>query len=133
MFFPTNIETSIGCSGDKSIPGNYMPISLTSSISQVCEHIIRKQVVAFLDRRGLLNDIQHGFRSGRSCLSTMLNVFDNLINLDLKINYTTYGNVPRGYGPYIRPKTHTIHNISVQAHTPLHMIKALVATGWGKQ
>ena len=26
-----------------------------------------------------------------------------------------------------------IHNISVQAHKPLQMIKALTATGWGKQ
>ena len=26
-----------------------------------------------------------------------------------------------------------IHNISVQAHKPLQIIKALTATGWGKQ
>ena len=34
-------------SGDKYIPGNYMPISLTSCISKVFERIIRKQVLAF--------------------------------------------------------------------------------------
>ena len=28
-----------------------------------------------------LNNTQHGFRSGRSCLSTLLNVFDNLMNM----------------------------------------------------
>ena len=36
--------------------------------------------------------------------------------LDLKLTYSTH-----------------IHNISVQAHKPLQMIKALIATGWDKQ
>ena len=67
--------------GDKSIPGNYRPISLTSCISKVFERIIRKQVLAFLERKGLLNNTQHGFKSGRSCLSALLNVFDNLMNM----------------------------------------------------
>ena len=34
--------------------------------------------------------------------------------------------------PKLASNTH-IHNISGQAHTPLQMIKALTATGWGKQ
>ena len=49
---------------------------------------------------------------------------------------TTHGNAPKGSGSYLRPKTHIqphIHNISVQAHKPLQIIKALTATGWGKQ
>ena len=59
-------------------------------------------------------------------------------NMDLKNKQhcTTIGNAPKGSGPYLRSKltycTH-IHNISVQAHNPLQMIKALRATGWSKQ
>ena len=59
-------------------------------------------------------------------------------NLDLKINNTaiTNCNPPKGSGSYLRPKltysTH-IHNISIQAYKSLQMIKALTATGWGKQ
>ena len=68
-------------SGDKYIPGNYRQISLTSCISKVFECIIRKQVLAFLERKRLLNNTQHGFRSDRSCLSALLNVFDNLMNM----------------------------------------------------
>ena len=34
--------------------------------------------------------------------------------------------------PKLTYSTH-IHNISVQAHTPLQIIKALTATGWGQQ
>ena len=49
---------------------------------------------------------------------------------------TTHGNAPKVLGLTLDPKltysTH-IHNISVQAHTPLQIIKTLTATGWGKQ
>ena len=48
-------------SGDKSIPGNYRPIYLTSCISKVFERIIRKQVLTFLERKGLLNNTQRDF------------------------------------------------------------------------
>ena len=45
---------------------------------------------------------------------------------------TTHGNAPKGSGSYLRQSTH-IHNISVHAHNPLQIKKALTATGWGKQ
>ena len=83
--FPSALKRAVNVpifkSGDKSIPGNYRPISLTSCISKAFERIIRKQVLASLERKGLLNNTQHGFRSGRSCLSALLNVFDNLMNM----------------------------------------------------
>ena len=59
-------------------------------------------------------------------------------NLDLKINKAALrmATHPKVLGLTLDPKltysTH-IHNISVQAHKPLQMIKALTATGWGKQ
>ena len=42
---------------------------------------LRKQVVAFMNRRGHLNNTQHCFRSGRSCLSALLDVFDDLMHM----------------------------------------------------
>ena len=42
-------------SGDKTVPSNYRPISLTSVICKVLERIIRKQVFSFLDQKGCLN------------------------------------------------------------------------------
>ena len=48
---------------------------------------------------------------------------------------TTHGNAPKGSGSLdtkLKYSTH-IHNISVHAHKPLQIIKALTATGWGKQ
>ena len=74
-FIPTSFKsaviTPVFKSGIKTSPCNYRPISLTSTIIKVFERIVRKQVVAFLTRRGHLNNTQHGFRSGRSCLSAL--------------------------------------------------------------
>ena len=59
-------------------------------------------------------------------------------NLDLTINNKALPMAmhPKVLGLTLDPKltysTH-IHNISVQAHKPLQIIKALTATGWGKQ
>ena len=59
-------------------------------------------------------------------------------NLDLKIhnNVLPMAMHPKGLGLTLDSKltysTH-IHNISVHAHTPLQIIKALTATGWDKQ
>ena len=72
---------SVFKSGDKSLPSNYRPISLTSVLSKVILKIIRKQVLTFLSHRGYLNNTQHCFRSGRSCLSTLLDVYDNIMHM----------------------------------------------------
>ena len=45
------------------------------------KRIIRKQVVVFMNRQGRLNNTQHVFRSGRSWLSALLDVFDDLIHM----------------------------------------------------
>ena len=43
--------------------------------------IIRKQVLTFLSHKGYLNNTQHGFRSQRSCLSGLLDVYDNIMHM----------------------------------------------------
>ena len=68
-------------SGTKTSPSNYRPISLTSIFIKVFERIIRKQVVAFMNRQGHQNNTQHGFRRGRACLSVLLDVFDDLMHM----------------------------------------------------
>ena len=68
-------------SGDKTVPSNNCPISLTSVICKVLERIIRKQVFSFLDQKGCLNSTQHGFRPAHSCLAVLLDVFDNIMHM----------------------------------------------------
>ena len=47
----------------------------------IFEIIIRKQIVAIHISKGYLNPTQHGFRGRRSCLSALLNVFDDIMHL----------------------------------------------------
>ena len=65
--------------GDRSLAKNYRPISLTSTIMKVLERIIRKQLVDFLSDHNYFNPNQHGFSHGRSCLSALLDVYDNMM------------------------------------------------------
>ena len=50
-------------------------------ICKVYERIIRKQVFSFLCDKNCLHDTQHGFRSGRSCLSALLDVYDDVMHM----------------------------------------------------
>ena len=68
-------------SGDKTVPSNYRPISLTSVICKILEIIIRKQAFSFLYQKGCLNSTRHGFRPDRSCLSALLDVFNNIMHM----------------------------------------------------
>ena len=66
--------------GDRARAGNYRPVSLTSHIMKVYERILRKSMVEFLDHNDILCSNQHGFRSGRSCLTQLLSHFDEIMS-----------------------------------------------------
>ena len=57
--------TPIFKKGDKSQPGNYRPISLTSVVCKLMETIIRDNMVKFLEDNNIFNNSQHGFRNKR--------------------------------------------------------------------
>ena len=47
--------------GGKEAPGNYRPVSLTSTICKVFESIIRDEIIKHLDKYDLIHNTQHGF------------------------------------------------------------------------
>jgi len=53
--------------GDRTDPTNYRPISLTSIVCKIFEHIIHKHIMNHIDTHNILTDSQHGFRPRRSC------------------------------------------------------------------
>jgi len=66
---------------DKSDPGNYRPVSLTSVPCRVMESIIKDEVTAFLDKNGFYNNCQHGFVKGRSMLTNLLETLESWTRL----------------------------------------------------
>ena len=66
--------------GSKAIPENYRPVSLTSHIVKIYERILRKKMVIHMEHNDLFCQSQHGFRSGKSCLTQLLHHLDDIID-----------------------------------------------------
>lgn len=64
--------------GAKDLPENYRPISLTSVLSKILEHIVLSGISNFLEKNNILTPRQHGFRPGHSCTTQLINVVDDL-------------------------------------------------------
>lgn len=64
--------------GDRSIPDNYRPISLTSTCCKLIEHIIANHILEFLERHSILTSFQHGFRKGYSNVTQLVTVTHEL-------------------------------------------------------
>ena len=59
--------------GSRCNSEKYKPVSLTSVICKLLESLLRDHMVDFLTRHSLINQTQHVFLKGRSCLT---NLFD---------------------------------------------------------
>ena len=69
--------TPIHKKGRKDEAENYRPISLTSVVCKVIEQVMKKQITDFLEGKGFYSKHQHGFRTGRSCLTNLLETFES--------------------------------------------------------
>lgn len=63
-------------SGDPSLPTNYRPVSLLSTLSKVLERVICNQVYGYLENNKLLFPMQFGFRKAHSCEGLLLQLID---------------------------------------------------------
>lgn len=70
--------TPIFKKGDKSDPGNYRPVSLTSVFCKIMESILRESIMAHMKRHKMFSSRQFGFITGRSTIVLQLiKVLDN--------------------------------------------------------
>ena len=58
--------------GDCSKANNYRPVSLTCVACKLLEHIIHSHTMKYLDSHKILTTAQHGFRSGHSCETQLI-------------------------------------------------------------
>ena len=65
--------------GNKCRPENYRPVALTSHLIKTFERIVRTQLSDYVENSGILNEEQHGFRAGRSCLTQLLLHYDSIL------------------------------------------------------
>ena len=70
--------TPIYKKGNKTDPLNYRPVSLTSSVCKILEKLIQKKVMEYLENTSFFTRHQHGFRSGMSCLTQLLEYFSDI-------------------------------------------------------
>ena len=73
--------TPIFKSGDKQVPLNYRPVSLTSVVCKICEAIIKRQWVDHLERENKICNSQFGFRQRKSCVTNLLCFYSRAVDM----------------------------------------------------
>ena len=66
--------------GDRHVPENYRPVSLTSVLSKKLEHIICHHMLNHLDENKVLTSLNHGFRSVYYCETQLVVTTHDLLN-----------------------------------------------------
>jgi hypothetical protein len=64
--------------GLKYNPENYRPISLTCICCKLLEHLIVKHIMSHADTHNILYPLQHGFCTGQSCETQLLEFIDDV-------------------------------------------------------
>ena len=67
---------------DRSLAGNYRPVSLTCVPCKLLEHIVCSNIMAHLDEHKLLSDKQHAFRKLATVVNDWAKILDNKGQVD---------------------------------------------------
>lgn len=63
--------------GDRALPSNYRPVSLTSIPCKLLEHIVCSDIMAHMNKHKVISDRQHAFRKHHSCETQLCTVIDD--------------------------------------------------------
>ena len=59
---------------------NYRPVSLTCITCKLFEHIVCRHILDHVEDHKILTNLQHGFRSGRSCETQLITTTHDLLS-----------------------------------------------------
>ena len=71
--------TPIHKSGEKSLPKNYRPISVTPILCRLLETIVREVLIQHIKTNNIIINEQYGFREKRGCILQLLKVLDEIV------------------------------------------------------
>ena len=72
MHEPCSTVCPIFKKGNRSLPENYRPISLTAIPCKLFQHIIVSKIWDHLNKHNIITNRQHGFRKGMSCETQLI-------------------------------------------------------------
>ena len=97
---------------------SYRPIGLTSVCCKVFESILKYHIMEHLACNKLINDSQHGFRSGRSFVTNLLTFFEDLTKIIDIIAKILEKLVLSQVSSYLN--SHNLYNTCQSAYRPGH-------------
>ena len=98
IYLKWGIITPIYKDGSQNLPKNYRPVALASHLIKVLEKKLAKNIHQFLETHQKMNPKQHGFRSGTSCLSQLLEHHNKILeelekSNNVDVNYLDFSKV----------------------------------------
>ena len=66
--------------GNRVLAENYRPVSLTCITCKIFEHIVCRHILDHVEDHKILINLQHGFRSGRSCETQLITTTHDLLS-----------------------------------------------------
>ena len=66
--------------GNRVLAENYRPVSLTCITCKLFEHIVCRHILDHVEDHKILTNLQHGFRSGRSCATQLITTTHDLLS-----------------------------------------------------
>ena len=66
--------------GNRGLAENYRPVSLTCITCKLFEHFVCRHTLDHVEDHQILTNLQHGFRSGRSCETQLITTTHDLLS-----------------------------------------------------
>jgi len=70
--------TPVFIKGKKGEPGNYRPVSLTSTPGKLMEQLLLDVIIKQVEEKKVIRSSQHGFTKGKSCLANLIAFYDGV-------------------------------------------------------